>query len=91
MRYSFHVPSERITEVKAIIRNFPSLRFEGNPLVFGTKTHIALTGEVREMNAMQVQLDALLDPEPPELKVKPPTILTKIVTLAKKLFSNPQP
>lgn len=91
MRCSFYVPTDKFTEAKTIIRRFPSLRFEGNPLDFGETVNIVLTGKVEEMNAMNVQLDALLNPEPLESKANSPSILTKIVTSAKKLFSNYQP
>lgn len=90
MRCSFYVPADKFTEAKAIIRRFPSLRFEGNPLGFNKTVNITLTGEVEEMNAMHVQLDALLNPELPEPKGNSPNIFTKIVALVKKPFSNRQ-
>lgn len=60
MRSSFYVQNNKVPEVKRIIRELPSLRFEGNPLTFKDSTNFCLTGEVEYFN----KLDILMEPEP---------------------------
>lgn len=68
MYQSFHVPDERVEEVKALVRSFPSLRFHSDPLPLWGTTQICLTGEVEEFNVFDQRLEKLLNPESVELE-----------------------
>jgi hypothetical protein len=59
MRYSFFVPNQISQDVKSLVREYPSLRFDSNPLELGSTTSFSISGEVEDMNLFSLRLEEL--------------------------------
>lgn len=59
MYQSFWVDKNLEQDVKALVRQYPSIRFKENPLEVGLKVHFCLTGDVEDFNSFNVKLDEL--------------------------------
>lgn len=56
MEMSFYVTSERLEETKKKIRSLDSLRFIHDPLQAGKEFNISISGDVKDMNELNILL-----------------------------------
>lgn len=59
MTNSFFIPKNKLEEVKKKIREYPSFRFERNPIEFDGKVNIKISGDVKEMNEFDKYLESI--------------------------------
>jgi len=59
MKSNFNVEEFQLKQVKSIIRKLPSLRFENNPDKNGKVYRFNLSGDVKDFNKLEVELNKL--------------------------------
>ena len=80
MRYSFYVPNQISREVKSLVREFSSLRFDSNPLELGSTTSFSITGEVQDMNIFSSRLEELENSVKPFKEAEKSNLFQKILS-----------